>query len=289
MDRIGLPPAYTRPEAAAAGLTRAQLRDDGVRVTRGAYVSTAVPLGLRAACLAALPVLPAGTVFSHRTAATLLGAPLRAGWPVHLTVPPGTHRPRRARFAAHVCALGEGDVTTEHGLPLTSGVRTWLDLAGLLPPGELLAVGDALMRAGHLDAATLAHRLAGTTGRRGVVTARALAGHLTPLAASCPESLVRHALLSSDLPGPEVQVPVQDPRGRVVAHADLGYRRWKIAVEYEGRQHAERAQFDRDIDRYSLMAADGWLVLRFGHAVLGRLGTVVDRTRRALISRGATW
>ncbi|WP_347060442.1 DUF559 domain-containing protein [Blastococcus sp. HT6-30] len=82
---------------------------------------------------------------------------------------------------------------------------------------------------------------------------------------------------------------MHDPWGRVVAHADLGHRRWKIAVEYEGRQHAEREQFDRDIERYSLMAADGWLVLRFGRAVLERLDTVVDRTRRALISRGATW
>ena len=36
-----------------------------------------------------------------------------------------------------------------------------------------------------------------------------------------------------------------------------------MALEYEGRQHAESDQFGRDIDRYSLMAADGWLTLRF--------------------------
>jgi very-short-patch-repair endonuclease len=57
-----------------------------------------------------------------------------------------------------------------------------------------------------------------------------------------------------------------------------------VALEYEGRQHAERDQFGRDVDRYSLMAADGWLVLRFANR--HGMSAVLDRTRRALISRG---
>ncbi|HET6394223.1 MAG TPA: DUF559 domain-containing protein [Blastococcus sp.] len=69
-------------------------------------------------------------------------------------------------------------------------------------------------------------------------------------------------------------------------HADLGYPRWKVAVEYEGRQHAERDQFGRDVGRYSLMAADGWLTLRFAARHLGGPHAVVGRTRRALESRG---
>jgi very-short-patch-repair endonuclease len=71
-----------------------------------------------------------------------------------------------------------------------------------------------------------------------------------------------------------------------VAHGDLGYDEWKVLLEYEGRQHAERAQFGRDIERYSLMAADGWLVLRFASGHVESPRTVVDRTRRALLSRG---
>jgi very-short-patch-repair endonuclease len=93
-------------------------------------------------------------------------------------------------------------------------------------------------------------------------------------------------LLVSDLPEPEVQVAIHDRRGREVAHADLGYSRWKVALEYEGRHHADVEQFDRDIERYSLMAADGWLTLRFARQHLGGPTTVVDRTRRALLSRG---
>ena len=64
-----LSPTYTLHEARAAGLTRAQLRDDGIRVSRGVYVSRAVPLRLRAATRALVPALPDDAVFSHGTAA----------------------------------------------------------------------------------------------------------------------------------------------------------------------------------------------------------------------------
>jgi hypothetical protein len=74
-----------------------------------------------------------------------------------------------------------------------------------------------------------------------------------------PGQRVRYRLLTSELPEPEVQVPVFDRWGHEVAHADLGCSRWKVALEHEGRQHAERERFGRDIDRYSLTAADGWL------------------------------
>ena len=103
---------------------------------------------------------------------------------------------------------------------------------------------------------------------------------------SRPESLLRYWLVTSDLPNPEVQAPIHERWGRVVAHADLGYPGWKVALEYEGLQHADRDQFGRDIDRYSLMAADGWLTLRFAARHLTGPTVVLDRTRRALISRG---
>jgi hypothetical protein len=118
------------------------------------------------------------------------------------------------------------------------------------------------------------------------VRARTCAPLLSPRAMSRPESLLRYWLVSSDLPDPEPQVPVLDRWGHEVTHADLGYREWKVALEFEGRQHAELDQFGRDVDRYSLMAADGWLVLRFAARHLGSPVVVVDRTRRALLSRG---
>jgi hypothetical protein len=275
--------------ARKAGLTRAGLRDDGVRVTRGAYVSRAVPLNLRNACRSAGAVLPASAVFSHLTAAALLGAPVRHADPLEVSLPPGAVRPQRRTVRAHVRSLSPDDALTIGGLRVTGGSQTWLDLAATLAPDELVAVGDALFRGGHLDRDRLDARLQRATGTRGVVLARCIGPLLTPLAASRPESLLRYWLVDSDLPDPEPQVPVLDRWGREVAHADLGYRRWKVALEYEGRHHAGSDQFGRDLERYTLMAADGWLLLRFGASHLHRRRTVVERVADALRSRAARW
>jgi hypothetical protein len=194
--------------------------------------------------------------------------------------------PQYTGLAVHGRRLEPGDVVLHRGLRITSGAQTFLDLAAVLPPQELVAVGDALYRNGHLDADRLAERLHRADRVRGVVRARACAPLLNPLAQSRPESLMRYWLVTSVLPDPEPQMAVLDRWGRDVAHGDLGYSCWKVLLEYEGRQHAEREQFRRDVERYSLMGADGWLVLRFADQHLGTPQVVVERTRRALVSRG---
>ena len=289
MEPRELATCYTWQAARAAGLTRAEIRDDGVRVTRGAYVSRAVPLSVHNACRAAAEVLPHGAAFSHLTAAALLGAPVRYGWPLCVVVPPDVVRPQRRRIRVHLRTLSPEDVVLRRGLSVTSGPQTLLDLSAVLPADELLAVGDALYRAGHLDRDTVDARLGRAEGTRGIVRARHVAPLLTTLAASRPESLFRYWLTASELPDPRPQVPVFDRRGREVAHADLGYEEWKVGLEYEGRQHAETKQFGRDLERYSLMAAGGWLLLRFGAPHLHRRSAVIDRVAGALRSRGARW
>jgi hypothetical protein len=277
---------YTLAAAEVAELTRAQRQADGLRVFRGSYVSCSVELTYSLTVRAALQVLPQGALASHRTAAALMGAPAGASRPLDFTVRPGVYRARRPGLRIHVRSLAPEDEILLDGLPMTSGAQTWLDLAAVLSDDQLVAVGDALWRLGHLDADVLAKRLAGASGARGVDRARACAPLLSPLAMSRPESLLRFWLVASPLPDPQPQVPVHDRWGRVVAHGDLGYPEWRVLVEYEGRQHAEHEQFGRDVDRYSLMAADGWLVLRFAGRHITGPTVVVERTRRALLSRG---
>jgi hypothetical protein len=282
-----LPRAHTAASARAVGLTRAQLR--GPRFVRLAHdfvvpLDDAIDPGERLALLAGL--LPADAAYSHGTAAALLGTHVDMPVRAHVAMTPRRVLPQRAEFVVHARRLAEEDVAVHRGLRTTSGPQTWLDLAERLPPHELVAVGDALMRGGHLPAGALARRLERATRVRGVVSARRCAPLLTPLSMSRPESLVRYWLVTCDLPDPRPQVPVRDRWDRVVAHGDLGYERWKVLLEYEGRQHAEAEQFGREIDRCSLMAADGWTVLRFAARHAESPTVVVDRTRRALMSRG---
>ncbi|MGY1772282.1 hypothetical protein [Blastococcus sp. SYSU D00813] len=291
MDDVELPLAYTWRRAREAGARRRQIAADGVRLGHGLYLSRAAPATLAARCSAWTRLLPADAAFGMQTAVALLGADdglcreLRAP-DVHVVLTPRPVPPRRRGLVVHERALLAGDVVEAAGLRVTSGARTFLDLALHLPPQELVAVGDALLRQGRMDEAALAARLALADRVKGVVRARECAPLLSAEARSRPESLIRYWLATSDLPAPDVQVPVRDRWGREVAHADVGYERYRVAVEYEGRQHADPEQFGRDVDRYSLMAADGWLVLRFAGRHLGGPGVVVDRTRRALVSRG---
>ncbi|MFD2092357.1 endonuclease domain-containing protein [Blastococcus deserti] len=282
-----LPPSYSAASARAAGLTRGVLR--GSRYLRLAHDLTvrlddAIDECERLQLLASL--LPPDAAFSHATAAALLGAPVDAPLRPHVVLTPRRVLPQHSGLVVHARRLGGPDVVVHRDLRLTSGAQTFLDLAAVLPPWELVAVGDALRRAGHMTAATIGERLSRAGRVRGVVRARACAPILSPLAMSRPESLMRYWLVTSDLPHPEPQVPVQDRWGRVVSHGDLGYPEWRVLLEYEGRQHADDEQFGRDIDRYSLMAAGGWLVLRFANRHVHGPTAVVERTRRALVSRG---
>jgi hypothetical protein len=287
VDGIPLGSSYTWSEARGRGATRRQIGEDGVEIARGLYLSRAAEPDLRNRCLAWTRVLPSDAAFGLWTAATLHGVG-PSDDRVHAVVRPRRVLPQHSGLTVHARTLLDQDVVEVDGLRLTSGAQTYLDLARHLWPSDLLALGDALMRHGLLEPGDVTERLERAHRVRGVVRARAVAPHLTDAAGSHPESIMRYWLLTSDLPEPEVQVPLHDRWGRVVAHADLGYARWKIAMEYEGRQHAEVEQFRRDVDRYSLFAADGWLVLRFAGRHIGGPRTVVDRTRRALVSRGWT-
>jgi hypothetical protein len=284
-----LPPTYSAAAAREAGLSRGRLR--GARYLRIAHDLTVElddAIDERERLLLLAQLLPDDAAYSHATAAALLGAPADAPRQPHVAMTPRRVLPQHSGLVVHARRLRAEDVVTVEGLRVTSGGQTFLDLAATRWPPDLVAVGDALMRHGHMTADALAARLARADRVRGVVRARACAPLLSPLAMSRPESWMRYWLVLSDLPDPQPQVPVHDPWGRVVAHGDLGYERWKVLLEYEGRQHADVDQFGRDIDRYSLMAADGWLTLRFAARHVGGPTVVVDRTRRALLSRGWT-
>jgi len=287
VDGTPIGSSYTWAGARAAGMSRRQVDRDGRRLGHRLYLSSAAEPSLPELCAAWARVLPSTAAFGGTTAAVLLGAPLATPSRLTVVLPPGVVVPARAQLVRHVRTTTAADVTDLDGIRVTAGAQTFLDLPARLPPQELVVVGDALYRREHLDPGRLTERLARAGRARGVVRARACAPLLIQTSHSRPESLLRYWLVASDLPDPEPQVEVRDRGGRVVVHGDLGYSRWKIALEYEGQQHAtDRDQFRRDIDRYSLTALDGWLVLRFADHHLRGPHTVVERTRRALLSRG---
>jgi very-short-patch-repair endonuclease len=69
----------------------------------------------------------------------------------------------------------------------------------------------------------------------------------------------------------------------------MGWQKWRVAVEYDGAQHwLDPAQRTRDNDRWALLTARGWTVIRVGSNLLrNRPDVVVARVIDAL--RQAGW
>jgi very-short-patch-repair endonuclease len=62
------------------------------------------------------------------------------------------------------------------------------------------------------------------------------------------------------------------------------YRRFLVAVEYQGRQHGEA--YSRDIERIERLRAAGWEVFQVTSALTDRPWELVDRVGQALRERG---
>lgn len=279
-----LPEFFTVETARALGLSRRQ-RDaaiferpfHGIRSTHPAdpdSVGREERVRRRAGQYAT--AMPAGSFFSHLTAAVLWGLPLppaliTAELDVAVWAP--RRSPRGQGVAGHQLgrSLARGVQHPTLGVPLTSPASTWALLgAVLLHPYDLVAAGDAVVRTPqHRDdppaLATLEQLAAAVdAGRR--VGRPALRGALPRVrvgASSRPETWLRLTLVDAGLPEPALAYEVRDRRGLLIGRLDLAYPLWRIAIEYEGGQHlTDRDQWTKDIRRYEGLAAEGWTVIR---------------------------
>ncbi|MDG4789928.1 DUF559 domain-containing protein [Micromonospora sp. WMMD1102] len=95
-------------------------------------------------------------------------------------------------------------------------------------------------------------------------------------------------VVDAGLPPPTAQHEVYDSRGRFVGRVDLAYPGLRIALEYEGHHHRERAHFRQDVSRYNELRAAGWTVLRFtADDVLRHPARLLAQLTQALRERSA--
>lgn len=150
---------------------------------------------------------------------------------------------------------------------------------------DVVAVGDWLLHRNLMTDIGLGELAASQAWRRGARAARSAVGRLDGRARSLPESQVRCLLIASGLPRPAVNVPVlDDPHSPVT---DLYLPRWRVAVEYEGRQHElDPAQFSRDIARYARMRENGVEYVQVTRAMMRTPRAVVAAVHQALVRHG---
>jgi hypothetical protein len=180
--------------------------------------------------------------------------------------------------------LDGDEITHVARLPVTTPARTAYDLARRLPRGEAVARLDALMYATPFsveDVLLLAKRYPGARGLRRLRVALPL---VDGEAASPKETWLRLLITDAGLPAPAAQIPVHE-NWRLVGILDLGWERYKVAVEYDGDHHrTDRRQYVRDQRRLRKLKAMGWIIIRV--IAEDTPEDVIRRVRGALAARG---
>ena len=144
---------------------------------------------------------------------------------------------------------------------LTSPARLFLDLAAELDLVELVVLGDWMLRERMISLAALTAYCAAANVPQAAHAVRA-ASYVREAVESPMESRLRMLLVLAGLPEPRINLEIRDDMGIVVMRLDLSYPGVKVAVEYDGRQHADSArQWERDVERRNDLTARGWLLI----------------------------
>lgn len=281
---------FSVAEARAEGVPRSRLRARDLESPHHGARTPTPAATVRERCLAFVPVMAEHQFFSHHTAALLWEMPLPS-WcvdgPLHVSSPHALREPRRPGIVGHRVQLS--DPSRLHdlgGLRLCSSAETWAQLGSVLGVDDLVAAGDFVIGRGALATRLELEEAVERLRRRGAVDLRVALGLLHPAAESPQESRLRVAIHHACLPAPEVNWTLRSSRGRFVARLDLAYPRYRVACEYDGRQHAEDPeQFARDADRWHDIAEQGWTLVRVLSPHLAD-GSAVRRLRTALVRAG---
>lgn len=178
----------------------------------------------------------------------------------------------------------EDEVGLIDGVPVTTPVRTALDLACWYPLGAAVAAVDALARAVDLNLPAVRSLAERTSGRRGIRGAREALELVDAGSQSPRETRLRLWLVQAGLPVPQTQIPVYDDYGNPIAYLDMGWPELKVAVEYDGEQHrTDRSQYRWDVQRREMLERQGWILIRV--LVGDRRTDVIRRVRAALAQR----
>ncbi len=269
---------------------------DLVTPFRGVRVERSAPADLVARCRALATVMTVDQCFSHRTAALLWGCPVptdrAADRVMHMSSRRGAGRSRLTGVVGHELSGRHVRVVERHGLPLTDPVTTWLQLAAVLGPRWLIAVGDHLVLdpivadpadpRPYVSLDELSERARAFTGRH-CRRIRQAAEHVREHVESPRETFLRLELVASGLPEPECNVDILDAHGHRIAIGDLVYAAHRVVVEYDGEQHRQDSKrYRKDIDRHDRLLAAGWTHIRISKD--SPPAAAVARTRAALRS-----
>jgi Protein of unknown function (DUF559)/Transcriptional regulator, AbiEi antitoxin len=212
-----------------------------VRLHRGVYAVGHDQLRLEGRWLAAVMACGSGAVLSHRDAAQLWELRQSSSALIDVTVPSRAGRLRRRGIRVHRSGrLAAEEVTTRHGIPVTTVARTLLDLADVLDLQALRRVVTEAEYRNRFDLTAVNAVVEHNPGRRGARLMRAIEGRQHRTRSPLEERFVAFV----------EKWRVEEPESGVWIggyEVDFVWTRVDLVVELDGAAaHGTRAAFNAD-------------------------------------------
>lgn len=213
---------------------------------------------------AASLAMPDRAQLSHVSRLQALGLDVGTVFPVHFTVVGDLHIDLPDTFLHRTQVLPPTD---EVGVTPAAAFVQYCADARLI---DAVKVGDWLLHRRHMTTLEVVELARREMWRPGARQALRVVRHLDGASRSPKESEVRVLMVFSGLPMPEVNVSVV-VGDELIGIVDLLVRCVMLALEYEGRQHAESIeQFNRDITRYAAFRRHGIEYLQITEEMIAR-------------------
>jgi very-short-patch-repair endonuclease len=202
-------------------------------------------------------------VISHRSAAWVWRLPVEGSSCVHVTVGDRRFRKGPPNVVLHRVPLARFDVTHAADLPVTTRVRTVIDMLRTERLDSARTLLDRSIQQGWLDPLDIRRSLRAGIGRTGNVQLRELLAGIEPGADAESERVLHRLLRRSGLTGWVAQYRLR-LRHRTV-YVDVGFPEHRLAIEVDGRRYHDEAsdRFEDDRVRQNELIMTGWRVLRF--------------------------
>lgn len=233
-------------EAVAAGLfTRRTLVSRNVMIHQNVYLPKGVKLSAETRAMAAW-------LWSGRraTIAGLSAAAWHGSKWIDAALPAELIRPVPCKvngIVIHRDCLVETETCVVRGVAATTPARTAYDRGRRGTLMQAVMRLDALANATDLKPEDVAALLSLHRGARGLPQLRDVIALMDGGAESPQETRTRLLLIAAGFPRPETQIVVCDDFGQFVGRVDLGYRKWRVAIEYDGPLGAPPPEGQGDI------------------------------------------
>jgi very-short-patch-repair endonuclease len=256
------------------------------RLHHGVYAVGHRVLTVRGHWMAAVLACGPGAALSHASAGALWEIRYSASAYTDVTVPRTGARARPGLRIHRARTLREHEVTTRHGIPVTTVARTVLDMAARLTQSRLENLLNEVERRELTDYPALDALARAHAGHRGASKLRqTLRTHEagTKLTKSDLEILFRQICKDHGLPEPRVNHTVH---GKTV---DFLFADQRLIVEADSwTYHKTRRSFEDDRARDVITAQAGYQTLRFTDRQLGHDPAAVASAIRALLQSGGS-